>query len=35
MSPEGYERDVRHYEFDTQGLKNFSYDAGDCLAVYP
>merc|ERR1719473_409074 len=29
------ERDTRHYEFNLEGLNNFDYDVGDCLAVYP
>lgn len=35
MSPEGYDRDCRHFVFNTKGLKHMTYDAGDCLAVYP
>ena len=34
MSPVGYERDVRHYEFGLKG-KNMGYGTGDCLGVFP
>lgn len=32
LSPDGYNRDVRHYEFDIRG-KNMAYGSGDCLSV--
>merc|ERR1712045_103065 len=33
LSPEGYERDIRHYEFDTVGT-GVGYEVGDSLGVY-
>lgn len=33
-SGEGYERDIRHYEFDIEN-RGLDYSLGDCLAVYP
>jgi sulfite reductase alpha subunit-like flavoprotein len=33
ISEEGYERDVRHYEFDITGL-NMSYGTGDVLGIW-
>lgn len=34
MSPEGYNRDVRHYEFETKGT-GLTYGSGDCLSILP
>jgi len=34
MSEVGYERDVRHYEFDTTGMNGMSYGTGDCLGIW-
>ena len=31
---EGYDRDIRHYEFDISQT-NWQYSLGDCLAIYP
>jgi len=33
MTHEGYERDVRHYEFDITGL-NMGYGTGDVLGIW-
>lgn len=33
MTHEGYERDVRHYEFDITGL-NMNYGTGDVLGIW-
>lgn len=33
MSPEGYDRDVRHYEFETAN-KGLFYGSGDCLSIF-
>lgn len=34
ITVDGYDRDVRHYEFDIAG-KGLDYEVGDVLAVYP
>lgn len=34
LSPEGYDRDVRHYELDTTN-KGLFYGSGDCLSIFP
>lgn len=34
MSPADYERDVRHYEFDTKDLGLY-YGSGDCFSIFP
>eukprot|EP00494_Astrolonche_serrata_P030728 UN30996 len=33
LSPEGYERDIRHYEFEIKGT-GVNYEVGDSLGVY-
>jgi len=33
LSPAGYERDVRHYEFDIKD-KNMPYGSGDCMSIF-
>jgi len=34
LTPEGYDRDTRHFSFDTKN-KNMSYSVGDCLGIFP
>ena len=34
MTPDDYDRDIRHYEFDLSG-SGMTYEVGDCLGVYP
>jgi len=34
LTPEGYDRDVRHYVFDLKD-KNIKYNVGDCLGIFP
>lgn len=34
MTPEDYDRDIRHYEFDLSST-GFRYSLGDCLGIYP
>ena len=34
LTPEGYDRDIRHFEVDLTGLK-VKYNCGDTLAIYP
>jgi sulfite reductase alpha subunit-like flavoprotein len=34
MSAPDYDRDVRHYEFDTTGMSGMGYGTGDCLGVW-
>jgi sulfite reductase (NADPH) flavoprotein alpha-component len=33
LSPKGYNRDVRHYEFDIKD-KKMGYGSGDCLSIF-
>jgi sulfite reductase alpha subunit-like flavoprotein len=34
MTKPDYDRDVRHYEFDTTGMSGMSYGTGDCLGIW-
>jgi sulfite reductase alpha subunit-like flavoprotein/ferredoxin len=34
LTPEKYDRDIRHYEFNIEGT-NLQYSCGDSLAIYP
>ena len=34
ITPEGYDHEIRHFEFDLAG-SGMSYGVGDCLGVYP
>ena len=34
LTPKGYDRDIRHYEFDIRGT-GLKYNCGDALAVFP
>ncbi len=34
LTPEGYDRDIRHYVFKIKGT-HVRYEVGDCLAIYP
>ena len=33
LSPAGYNRDVRHYEFDIKD-KSMNYGSGDCMSIF-
>ena len=35
LPPVGYDRDIRHLQFDIRGLSDLKYNLGDCLAIYP
>lgn len=36
MCPDGYDRDIRHYEFDIgKNTVGYQYGVGDCLAIHP
>ena len=34
LTPEGYDRDIRHYEFDITPSASLNYDVGDSVAIY-
>ena len=34
LTPDDYDRDIRHYEFDLKD-SGMSYSVGDCLGIYP
>jgi len=34
LTPEGYDRDIRHYVFEIKGTP-VRYNVGDCLAIFP
>lgn len=35
ITPEDYDRDIRHMIFDLSGVSDLKYQLGDCLAIFP